>query len=234
MNSKDFTKQLENLAALEEPVRRKLYLYVVGRGGDVSRDEAARATRVSRALAAFHLDKLVEADLLEATFKRLHGRGGPGAGRPSKLYRRSTTQMDVSLPRRRYELAAHMLAQALATAQSEATLEALRSAARDWGRRLAGESADRRGRGLPLKRVARALEACGFEPSGTTDEGGEVVLRNCPFDSLRAESREMICGMNLALIEGLLDGLGVESVRARLAPRPGMCCVALRNAGSEV
>lgn len=234
MNSKDFAKQLENLAALDEPVRRKLYLYVVGRGGDISREEAARATGVSRALAAFHLDKLVEADLLEATFKRLGGRGGPGAGRPSKLYRRSTTQMDVSLPRRRYELAAHMLAQALATAQSEAMLEALRSAARDWGRRLAGETADRAGRGLPLKRVARALEACGFEPQVTTGAEGEVVLRNCPFDSLRAESREMICGMNLALIEGLLDGLGVEGVRARLAPRPGICCVALRSAGSEV
>ena len=233
MSSKDFAKQLENLAALDEPVRRKLYLYVVGRGGDVGRDEAARATGVSRALAAFHLDKLVEADLLEATFRRLRGRGGPGAGRPSKLYRRSAIQLDVSLPRRRYELAAHMLAQALATAQSERTLEALRDAARDWGRRLAGETAERSGRGLPLKRVSRALEACGFEPHGTTGDDGEVVLRNCPFDSLRAESRDLICGMNLALIEGLLDGLGVEGVRARLAPRPGMCCVALRNAAGE-
>jgi len=66
-----------------------------------------------------------------------------------------------------------------------------------------------------------------------TAEDGEVVLRNCPFDSLRDESRELICGMNLALIEGLLDGLGVEGVRARLSPRPGMCCVALKNEADE-
>lgn len=230
MDSKDFARQLENLAALDEPVRRKLYLYVVGRGGDVSRDEAARATRVTRTLAAFHLDKLVEADLLQATFRRLRGRGGPGAGRPSKLYRRSSAQLDVSLPRRRYELAAHVLARALAEAKSEATLEALRNAAREWGERLAGEGAGGGGRGLPLRRAAQALEACGFEPQGPTGDEGEVVLRNCPFDSLRAESPELICGMNLVLIEGLLAGLGLEGVRARLSPRSGMCCVALRNA----
>jgi predicted ArsR family transcriptional regulator len=233
MNSKDFAKQLEALAALDEPVRRALYLHVVGRGADVSRDEAARAARVSRALAAFHLDKLVEAGLLQATFRRLSGRGGPGAGRPAKVYRRSAAQVDVSLPRRRYELAAHVLAQALANAQSERTLLALRNAARAWGKRLAMEEVGGSGRGAPLNRAARALEACGYEPQRASGEDGEVVLRNCPFDSLRDESREMICGMNLALIEGLLDGLEVEGVRARLSPRPGLCCVALERARAD-
>jgi len=229
MDSNNFAKQLGNLAALDDPVRRALYLFVVGRGEDVSRDEAARGAGVSRALAAFHLDKLVEAELLQASFRRIGGREGPGAGRPSKLYRRSTTQLDISLPRRRYELAAHILAHALALAHTEATLEALRSAAREWGKRLAGEVGAVRGR--PLTRASRALETCGYEPH--LDADGEVVLRNCPFDSVRTESRELICGMNLALIEGLLDGIGVEDVRARLAPRAGLCCVALRNSRPE-
>ena len=57
----------------------------------------------------------------------------------------------------------------------------------------------------------------------------EVVLRNCPFESVRAVSRELTCGMNLALIEGLLAGLGVGKVRARFAPRAGMCCVAVES-----
>jgi predicted ArsR family transcriptional regulator len=233
MDAKDFAKQLENLATLDEPIRRKLYLYVVGRDADVSRNEAARAMRVSRALAAFHLDKLVEADLLQATFRRLSGRKGPGAGRPAKLYRRSPTQFDVSLPRRRYELAAHILAETLARADSGDALKALRDAAREWGKRLAKESDAAAGRGRPLTRAVRALEACGFEPHGTADDGGKVTLRNCPFDSLRAESRDLICPMNLAMIEGLLAGLGVEGVLASLSPRPGMCCVALRNRPEE-
>jgi|SRR5688572_9087263 len=231
MDSKDFAKQLGSLAALDEPVRRKLYLYVVGRDGDVSRDEAARATRVSRALAAFHLDKLVKAGLLEATFRRLSARVGPGAGRPSKLYRRASTRFDVSLPQRRYELAAHVLAQALAETRTQDGLEVLRGAARDWGSRLAQDASLGTRHALPLNRASHALQVCGFEPRRTRD--GEVVLRNCPFDSLRANSRELICGMNLALIEGLLAGLDLQGVHARLAPRAGMCCVALRNRPDE-
>ncbi len=228
MNPKEFSRQLENLAALQEPVRRRLYLFVVGQGREVSRDEAARGVGVSRALAAFHLDRLVDADLLEATFRRVSGREGPGAGRPAKLYRRSVAQFDVSLPQRRYELAAHVLTEALQRAGSETTLDATREAARDYGRRLGTELAPDAAKGAPLTRAARALRACGYEPRATGGAEGEVVLRNCPFDSLRNTSRELICGMNLALIEGLLSGLGAEGVQARLEPRPGLCCVALR------
>ena len=52
--------EIAGVASLGDPVRRELYLYVAGRKGDVSRDEAARAARISRSLAGFHLDRLVE------------------------------------------------------------------------------------------------------------------------------------------------------------------------------
>jgi predicted ArsR family transcriptional regulator len=235
MEFSDFAKQLESLAVIDEPVRRKLYLYVIGRDGDVSRDEAARATRISRPLAAFHLDKLVNAGLLETTFRRLSNRTGPGAGRPSKLYRRSSASFDVTLPQRRYELAARVLAEALSETLSENRAEDRRDilgkVARDWGQRLARESAVRKHRGVPLNRAMHALQVCGFEPRRTPED--EIVLRNCPFDSLRENCTEMICGMNLALIQGLLEGLELENVDAMLAPRPGMCCVALRNRAED-
>src|SRR6058998_2069336 len=108
-SDKQLERQLEDLSVLADPVRRALYLHVLSRNDDVSRDQAARALRISRALAAFHLDKLVEAGLLEVSFRRLSGRSGPGAGRPSKLYRRSPQQIDMTLPARRYELAARLL-----------------------------------------------------------------------------------------------------------------------------
>jgi len=227
MEPNDFAGQIGSLAALHEPLRRKLYLYVVTRGAEVTRDEAARATRISRALAAFHLDKLVKAGLLEATFRRLSSRAGPGAGRPSKLYRRSSTRFDLSLPQRRYELAAQLLARTVGDTDARDGPEALRNAAHERGRRMGEEMLPGAGRKRPLDRAAQALEAFGFEPQRTRE--GEVILRNCPFESLRSDRRELICGMNLALIQGLIEGLGLENVIAALAPREGMCCVALRG-----
>lgn len=226
MDSKDFASQIEKLGALDEPVRRKLYLYVCGHGGDVSREQAARAAGVGRPLAAFHLDKLVEAGLLETSFRRLSGRTGPGAGRPSKLYRRAAVQVDVTLPVRRYEWAAQVLAQALGETASAETHEALRQAARGQGERIGRDLAGTSRASDPLRVAARALESCGFEPARAPE--GQLVLRNCPFDSLRTGCREVICGMNLALISGVLEGLDLRTVDATLEPQPGTCCVALR------
>lgn len=96
---------------------------------------------------------------------------------------------------------------------------------------MAQDAGLRAKQGLPLSRAARALRALGFEPRRTSE--GEVVLRNCPFDSLRVYGREVICSMNLALIEGLLEGLELDEIQARLAPREGMCCVALRSEPSS-
>jgi len=227
MKPKELARQLEGIAELEEPTRRKLYFYVVDQPGDVSRDDAASAIGISRSLAAFHLDRLVEAGLLETTFRRLSAKTGPGAGRPSKLYRRGPARIDISLPARRYELAAHVIAQALAGVQGEEATKLLAEAARAWGTRLARDSSADSGKGAPLVRAMRALHACGFEPLQESD--GRVVLRNCPFDALRAQNRQMICGMNVALIEGLLSGLGLGEVHAMFAPRQGMCCVALHR-----
>jgi len=236
MDPKDFASQLEALGALQDPVRRRLYLAVAGFETPTSRDAAARAAGVSRPLAAFHLDKLVEAGLLATSFRRLSGRTGPGAGRPSKLYVRSERQLDVSLPARRYELAAQMLARALTDTRSEGTDSALRSTARERGAAIGRDLRPRASRpparpapapAASLRAASRALGRCGFEPSRTAD--GEVVLRNCPFASLREGCRDVICGMNLALIEGVLEGLGADHVSASLAPRPGHCCVVLRS-----
>src|SRR3954452_9838159 len=94
--------ELAALAPLAEPVRRRLYLHVAASPTPVGRDEAAAAVGISRALAAFHLDRLVADDFLETEFQRRSGRTGPGAGRPAKLYRRGQTRHAVSLPARNY------------------------------------------------------------------------------------------------------------------------------------
>jgi len=224
MDAKHFTTQVEALSALDDAVRRKLFLFV-GSRPEASRDQAARGTGVSRSLAAFHLDKLVAAGLLEASFRRPSGRGGPGAGRPTKLYKRSGLQLDLTLPQRRYEWAAQVLTRALGERVSDESMEALRRAARAQGESIGRELPKPATSTPPLRAAARALGTCGFEPAVAPE--GQLVLRNCPFASLREGCRDVVCGMNLALVEGLVTGLRADGRRPVLDPQPGHCCVAI-------
>jgi len=235
VHGSDLERQIAAIASLAEPVRRGLYLYVTSRRREVGRDEAARALKISRALAAFHLDKLVGHGLLETSYRRLTPRRGPGAGRPAKLYRRSTRQLDITLPQRRYELAGRVFARALTEAHSPAAGRALQRVAVDLGRGLA--SGARRGVGASARAPERlsaealaVLDACGYEPAQTN---GDIRLRNCPFEALASECRPLVCGMNLALLEGVLKGAGARSVTAELDPQPGSCCVVLRTTHSK-
>ncbi len=224
-------RQIAAVATLAEPIRRDLYLYVAKRRTDVGRDEAARALRISRALAAFHLDKLAQEGLLETSYRRLSGRRGPGAGRPAKLYRRAPRQLDVTLPRRRYELAGRVLARALAAVPARTGSRVLDRVAGGAGRQLgAAARADARGgarRASALARALAVLDEWGYEPAR---ENGTVRLRNCPFEALANDCRPLVCGMNLSLVRGLLQGLGTRALRAELRPEPGSCCVVLRTA----
>ena len=224
---------IDDIAVLAEPVRRDLYRHVTAQGVPVGRDAAAEATGISRALAAFHLDRLVAAGLLRATYRRLSGRTGPGAGRPSKLYERSDREIALSLPARRYDLAARLFAEALSAGSTGAsTVEALDDAARSFGVGL-GEEARRRagprpGRRALLRSASAVLAEAGFEP---TERGGDTIaLRNCPFDAIARTHRDVMCGTNLSMMHGVIEGLRVAGVAAELDPQPGMCCVVWRPA----
>ncbi len=218
-------RPIDAVALLSEPTRRALYECVVRSHAPVTRDEAAEATGTARSLAAFHLDKLVEAGLLEADFRRVSGKSGPGAGRPAKLYRRAGAEVAVSLPARQYDLAGALLADAVQA--NPAAKAALRKTARQRGRDMGSAlRAARHGKGRRGETAVAALERQGFEP--VREAGGTIRLHNCPFHALVADHKELVCGMNLALLTGLLEGLEEEGYEAVLAPEPGFCCVAFK------
>lgn len=230
LDQDDVDAQITAVAALNEPLRRALYRLVVSRAAPVGRDQAAQELDISRELAAFHLDKLVELGLLEVEFRRLSGRQGPGAGRPAKLYRLSDRQLELSFPNRRYDIVAHLLARAL-EAGNGATPEAIDDVARrfgeDLGRQARGPLGRRPGVDRLLGQVAAVLEGYGFQP---VLRDGEVALRNCPFDTVAVAHPELVCGMNLAVVDGLITGLRTTAIAARLAPEPGRCCVVVTAA----
>ena len=231
LSSAGMVAQISAIAALNEPIRRALYSYVVERPYSVGRDEAAEAVGITRELAAFHLDKLLEEGLLDVEYRRLSGRSGPGAGRPAKLYHPSRRQVQVTLPERRYELAAQLMAEALEEKGSDPAA-ALEGAARRFGESLGAEARRHLGRRPSQTRLLDTacvvLREQGFEPIRTE---AEIRLRNCPFESVAKEHIAVVCGMNLALAEGLVSGLGARGVDVRLDPMPGSCCVAFVSGG---
>jgi predicted ArsR family transcriptional regulator len=230
MDSASVDQQLAGLAGLGDPLRRALYRHVAERGVPVSRDDAARAVGISRPLAAYHLDKLVEDGLLEASYQRRSGRRGPGAGRPAKHYVRADRQLELSLPARDYAVLAELLASAVEADPSGAAQAALHRAAGTLGAELATEATTHSAAdGAPAQTVAalsQALAARGYEPYEDAD--GTIRLRNCPFDRIAAGHRQLVCGANQAMLQALADHLsGDRRVRAVLDPQPGRCCVAL-------
>lgn len=220
MSEYDADRQLGALGSLTDPTRRALYEYVQRLEFAVGREEAAASVGISRSLAAYHLDRLAESGLLQVRFARPEGRSGPGAGRPAKLYERTDQTLEVSVPRRNYQLAARAFAAVVASDLSDRGRAALRSASRQLGRSMIEE--------LPTAGLdddlLGTLEALGYEPyvDGTT-----VRLRNCLFADLTKHQRELTCSMNLGLIEGALQVLGDDRVQARLDPQENRCCVAI-------
>lgn len=182
-----FEDQVAGVAALNDPIRRALFLCVAESPEPVSREQAATVVGVQKALAAFHLDKLAEEGLLEFEFKRLTGRSGPGAGRPAKLYRRSERQIDLSLPKREYDLAGVLLAEAIEAAElsGRAVRDELERSSYAFGCGLGERAKERAGPRAPKRKQRDALfevlEEHGFEPRAI---GSDVVLANCPFHAL--------------------------------------------------
>jgi predicted ArsR family transcriptional regulator len=217
MNLKKFEDQVSGVAALDNVISRRAYRLVIDQGW-VGRDQAAEALHLARSVAAFHLEKLVDAGLVKVRFERLSGRTGPGAGRPTKLYGRSTREFDISLPPRRYDLAGSLLAHAVWTSESEGTpiAEALADTARTAGEAVGAATS----KGIPLVEV---LAQHGYEPK---EQEHEIKLLNCPFDILAEQHRELVCGMNLDFLKGVIAGMNeAESFTPRLSPEPGYCCV---------
>lgn len=210
---------VDAVGVLSDRLRGQLYRLVAASARPLSRDEVAEGAGVPRSTAAFHLDRLVDAGLLEVEHRRLSGRTGPGAGRPTKLYRTTRVEVLASVPERHYELAGELLAASIERAERDRipVRAALESQARDEGIAL----------GRHHRCVEDALTRCGYAP--VDDGAGGVTLENCPFHVLAARHTALVCDANLAFVQGVVEALGDDRIPS-LEPSPGRCCVALHPA----
>lgn len=216
---------------LAEPTRRRVYDAVRAAGGPLTRDDVAARTGLGRRRAAFHLDQLAAAGLLVVDFARPPGRGGPGAGRPAKRYTAAAGEVAVSVPERRYDLAARILAAGIrdgggSSAGGGGTArEAALAAAEEEGRTV-GLRWKRGGGASPaatLSAARAALVSLGYEP---VPEPDGLRLANCPFDTAVEVAPDLVCGLSERLVTGVLAGIGGAScVAARPQSGSQGCCV---------
>lgn len=217
------------VAALDNNLRRGMYEFIRAAYHPVTREQAAQAVGISTKLAAFHLDKLVRAGLLRSHYPRTSGLSK--VGRTAKAYEPVDLDIRISLPERQHDVLAAILVDALVTQKAtEPTREAVVRVARKRGRELAAAARSQHRHGRPgAERAITTSQALlathGYQPDRLAP--GELRLRNCPFHPIAAREPELVCGLNHALLSGLLDGLDAYSVSAVLEPTPNECCVRL-------
>lgn len=210
---------VEALSSLADERRRRLYDYVIAARRPVGRDEAAAAAGIGRSLAAYHLDRLAEARLLDVVFSRPPGRSGPGAGRPAKLYIRADQALEARTHARDYAFVAELLAE-IVDAASPAVVDGARSLARERGQTLGAELTS-------VDELELWLTARGYEPH--RDPDGTIRLGNCPFGAVAAAHPELVCGLNRMFLGGVLDASGAVARIGELDPASVGCCVTLRT-----
>jgi predicted ArsR family transcriptional regulator len=218
------------VAALQDSLRRGMYEFIRRERRPVTRDEAAAQVGISRKLAAFHLDKLVDAGLLVLGTAA----GTRRVGRAPKAYLATNADLRVSIPERQHDVLAAILVDALLTeAPDERGSQAALRVARETG--VAAGQHERAALGRGRIGAERALTTCepmlarhGYEPDRISP--GCVRLRSCPFHPVTARAPELVCGLNHAFLEGFLAGLDASSIEAVLSPQPDECCVELHAA----
>lgn len=213
---RDLQETIDRLCVLDDPARRAAYLVVRTAGSPLTRAEVADKADISVRLAAFHLEKLLSEGFLEATYERTET--SSTVGHPAKRYRPTDLELEVSIPPRRYDLAAEILAEAFDEASSDRPQETLAEVAAEYGREIGRRARARNGD----SRLLTALRVIGYEPATT---GDDVVLRNCPFRHAAEAQPEVICRMNQAFVAGVLAGTQARSRQAALSPATGRCCV---------
>ena len=213
----DLNETIVRLCLLDDPARWAAYLAVRTAGRPLTRAEVADEAGVSVRLAAFHLEKLLAEGFLEATYER--DEGSVGVGHPAKRYRPTGLEVEVSIPPRRYDLAAEILAEALEADSTDSPLASLADVAAEYGRQVGRRARARNGG----SRLLTALRVIGYEPALS---GDDVILRNCPFRHVAQARPEIICRqMNLAFVAGVLAGTKSRSLHAVASPSTERCCV---------
>ena len=199
-------------SAFGDPTRRQIYLYVREHDAGVTASEVAERFALHSNVARHHLDKLAAGGYLDVQMLRPPG---GGAGRPSKMYRKSDVEAGLNPPRRGDDLLIMLLGEALALVPADQAEKMAESVGETYGRRLAAQMSPGEGHRsfrAALHAIADALTAHGFEAHAEARGGSLVLIKDsCPFFDT-ARQHPVICAVDRGMVRGMLTALYGEAV----------------------
>jgi len=196
------------LRALGDGTRRAILLAFLDDPRERTVDEVAAAAGIHRTAAFNHLERLAELGYL-ATDRRRGTRG-----KPANVYRLRVGAVELSYPARLHRHLAGLLATAIGRLGG-AGRAASREVGLEFGRSL----------GRPASGVGEALAPLEALGGRYAPESADVlVAANCVFQEACQESREVVCGLHAAILEGTLAAAGHPGSVAPLGPRTGGGC----------
>ncbi|GAY12765.1 metalloregulator ArsR/SmtB family transcription factor [Pseudonocardia sp. N23] len=164
--------------------------------------------------------------LCDAGFARKETAPAAGRGRPRAVY----VAAHVAAVPGPYEALASVLAGSWAATGEEGRLRA-----EDAGRAMAAAHALAPGdrpvtAAEALDRVGALFTELGFEPEIDPD-GHHIRLHDCPYRAVAVEHPDVVCGLHLGLLRGLLDDCGAPLRATGLHPfvEPGLCVADLED-----
>lgn len=233
-------------ALLTSPVRRRI-LEVLESGEQRDPEslggEGLTATQLAKQLSLhvttvrFHLDQLVAAGLLEASFHK-----HIGAGRPRKVYARVAHPRPQVASQESLQLLTALLTEAFAAQGAAGAPLSPEEAGRRWAEEHVpaegGEPAVTAGQWIAkLGRTIDVLAAWGYEPELAADGASRearIELTHCPFRDLARANTEVVCGIHRGLIAGTMSRLGEPHTDVDLIPfADGHRCIARIHSTSE-
>lgn len=217
---------------LSSPVRRTIVDYIAdleAHGAEgLTAGQLADVLNLHVTTARFHLDQLVTAGLLDASFVKR------GVGRPRKIY---TTAPDAACGHHddhAIRILAELLTDSLGAVSAGEHLTPF-DAGRRWAREhVPAEPADAAmtpGRWLAkIGRLIDVFREWGYTTNLTRVDASrtaELELVHCPFLDLAQSNPEVVCGVHRGLVTGTLEQLGEDDVDVTLEPfsRSDRCLV---------
>ncbi|MGZ5414882.1 MAG: helix-turn-helix transcriptional regulator [Aeromicrobium sp.] len=199
---------------------RKVLDAVADHGAPISVNTLATVVGTHPNTVRGHLDTLTDAGLISRERAPITGRG-----RPSWLYRPTPAANTTG---NEYAGLANALAGELERASEHPREDAV-EAGEHWAQELAPGAP---GEG-PRRQLLVLLDELGFDPDPEPVDG-RVRLRNCPMIDSAARHPEVVCGVHLGLVRGILKSVGGDPDGAELLAfyEPDACHLGLGQQGS--